>query len=91
MRYIIICSLSASPARPKALALLQNYGLAIAPGVYECELAPKDWDMLGKALGALPLGAEDSVIVYALCAACEKKRHVFGVQPADAGGHWLII
>lgn len=91
MRVLVVCRLHDPVLRRQIHGRLENLGLPLTNGVFECDLGEKEWEALQKFLRGQEYG-EDGVVVYRLCAACQRGRREFGAwQQTGVSGDWLII
>lgn len=93
MKTLVISRISHPRFRRSLRSRLQDRGLAIAPGIYECDLEPAELATLERYLEGLDYGPEDCVLLCPICASCEKKRLVFGssYRRNDSQTPWVIL
>lgn len=92
MNTLVICRLSDSRLRKTLYEKLKNRGFSPAQGIFECDFSQVELDRLQKYFRELPYNKNDCIILYTLCASCQKKRVAFGaVQEAGLEENWLIF
>ena len=71
--------------RNRLAACLLSYGARIQESVFEVEIDPGGMEGCTRRLQKLLDPKEDSLVVYRLCRACERKRRYYGVaaDPID--------
>ena len=78
-RFVVCYDVANNTRRYKVAACLEGYGDRVQGSVFEL---PVNRSLLDKCLAevsGLIKETEDSVVVYRLCAACEKERVYFGL------------
>ncbi len=93
MNVLVICRVTDQRLRKKIFARLENWGVRHAKGVFECEFNPAEFAHLREWLGGLAYGGNDCVILYPLCAVCQKNRLAFGngCLESAADTEWVIV
>lgn len=93
MKTLVICKIADPGVRKKVFARLKDRGLPLAQGVFECELGHSEFARLRKYLAAFSYGVNDRIVIYNLCAVCQKGRLSFGgaCDGQDEESDWVIV
>jgi len=78
MLYLVSYDIPNDKRRTKLSNLLKNFGDRVQYSVFECILSSALHGKMVDGINQLIDEKEDSVRVYALCAACEKQVKIFG-------------
>lgn len=92
-RFVVCYDVANSTRRYKVAACLDGYGDRVQDSVFELPVNRLLLDQCLAEVVGLINAAEDSVIIYRLCAACEKERVYLGVgeQVAHIGEEDVFI
>ena len=92
-RFVACYDVADSKRRNKVAACLDGYGDRVQGSVFELRVSRTLFDRCLAEVSGLINAAEDSVVVYRLCAACEKERIYLGVgeQVAHIGEEDVFI
>jgi len=92
-RFVICYDVADNKRRYKVAACLDGYGDRVQGSVFELRVERALLDRCLAQVSGLINAAEDSVVAYRLCAACEKERIYLGVgeQVAHIGEEDVFI
>lgn len=92
-RFVVCYDVANNKRRYKVAACLDGYGDRVQGSVFELSVNRTLLDQCLTEVAGLINAAEDSVVVYRLCAACEKERVYWGVgeQVAHIGEEEVFI
>ncbi len=92
-RFVVCYDIADNKRRYKVAACLDGYGDRVQGSVFELRVERTLLDRCLDEVSGLIDAAEDSVVVYRLCAACEKERVYWGVgeQVAHIGEEDVFI
>jgi CRISPR-associated protein Cas2 len=78
LRYLICYDVPDTSRRTRLARCLDGYGARVQWSVFEAVLDPALHEAMLYDIGRIILPEEDNVIVYPLCAACDRKRTELG-------------
>ena len=92
-RFVVCYDVANNKRRSKVAACLDGYGDRVQDSVFELSVNRALLDQCITEVSGLINAAEDSVIVYRLCTACERERVYLGVgeQVAHIGEEEVFI
>jgi len=88
LRYLVCYDIPDTPRRTRIARCLDDYGGRVQYSVFEMVLDHRLFDNLVAVLTTLVEPSQDRVIIYPICAACQKKAVFLGlaeleIRPGD--------
>ena len=83
LRYLVCYDIPDTPRRTRIARCLDDYGGRVQYSVFEMVLDHRLFDNLAADLTALVEPSQDRVIIYPICAACQKKAVFLGLAELE--------
>ena len=90
-RWVVVYDIGNDERRQKIFGLMKDFGHRVQYSVFECKLRDEDLLLLQAKLEELMDRDEDNVVMYRLCARCERDVRRMGKAPDPAGETIIII
>lgn len=76
--YVVCYDIVCDRLRAQAARRMLDFGTRIQDSVYECNLDTKGYERLLRQIEHFPLGDEDKIRVYRICADCVERVKIYG-------------
>ncbi|MCU0239746.1 MAG: CRISPR-associated endonuclease Cas2 [Pyrinomonadaceae bacterium] len=91
MRYVVCYDIPETKRRTRLRKNLLSFGNPKQYSVFECDLSPREFERMKKAIKAIIDKEEDNVRIYPLCEKCLNYVEFFGGKPFEKAELLYIV